>query len=241
MEDYVRTHNAASIVRCSVRIYWQHFLVLVLSALIPMAPLLFIQVLRGPHDTIILDNVLLLLIGLSSVVPTAVIISDICAGNEPSVLRAYRRAFGKTMGRALATVAITYVLIIVGLVLFVVPGFIAAAWFTFAAIVSVLEGKAPGPALGRSRQLGKGHYLRILGIGIMIALLCYMPLLLVSVLASGFALVGEIPQHLSVLIGNFFGIIIAPIIVISVVLLYYDLRVQKEAYDSSRLAEDLRR
>jgi hypothetical protein len=69
--------------------------------------------------------------------------------------------------------------------------------------------------------------------------------LLMSVFVGGFiggmlTVVMEIPLIAFTLFGKVMGLVVVqPAIIVGLVLIYYDLRVRKEAYDSQTLASDL--
>lgn len=240
MEGYVRQHSAGTIVRSSFEIYRRYFGVLLLSTLIPFVPFLILQLLGVIEQNSVAGVVLLFLPSLLNIVPTTVLISDICVGNEPALGRAYRRAFGKLTGKVLLTILLVFGLIVLGFVLLIVPGIVAGCWLTFAAVVAVLERTSAPAALGRSRQLGKGHYLRNAGTYVVTGLIAYVPAFILSAIIGAVGGLADAPRKVIELAGSLLGVLAAAPPAIAVVLLYYDMRVRKEAYDSTKLAEDLR-
>lgn len=241
MEDYVRRHTAGSILRSAVRIYTQHAAILAGSALVPFLLLFAIELVRWQDQPAAWPVLLAAILSLFNMVPNTVLISDICVGNRPSLGRAYRRAFGKVTGTVLLTMVLVFVILAVGSLLLVVPGVVFGMWYSFAGPVVVLERTTALGALSRSRQLGKGYYLRNFGIVLLTMVAIWTPSIVLGFvwgLIVGFA---HLPAPLAHLVGSVFGALAAPPISIAIVLLYYDLRVRKEAYDSAKLAEDLRR
>ena len=104
----------------------------------------------------------------------------------------------------------------------------------------VLEGLSGRAALRRSRGLGKGYYLRNLGVLWMVMLV----MLLAAMVLGGIVgltgyLAGVNPKVLD-FIGGLAGLLVAPTVPIFMVLLYYDMRVRKEGYGAAQLADDLR-
>jgi len=98
------------------------------------------------------------------------------------------------------------------------------------------------PASTNARlELGRGYYLRNFGIIFLSQFVIMFFLLLVSFIL-GFALAATIgiDMRASQLIGGFAGVLVAPPGLIILVLLYYDMRVRKEGYAATQLADDLR-
>jgi len=240
MEDYVRQHSAGTLVRSTFRIYGRKFFLLFISSLIPAVPLIAVQVFRIEPKYSLIPILLMALASLLNVAPTTVLISDICVGNEPGLARAYRRAFGKVTGTVLLTFFLVLVWLVIGSLFLIVPGIVFGCWFMFAIVVAILERTSAREALRRSRQLGKGHYLRNLGLYILIMVLTWVPMLIVSFIVGAVGALVEAPDSVIRLLGNFVGLLSAPPLGIVIVLLYYDMRVRSEAYDSTKLAEDLR-
>jgi hypothetical protein len=127
--------------------------------------------------------------------------------------------------------------------LLLVPGLILIVHYAFVVPVAVLERISGWQALRRSRELGKGFFWRVCGI----VFLSYAVVFVVSWLIGGVLVVVRMMVRLSLslpvvgMIANLLALPLAPLPAIVLVLLYYDLRVRKEAYDSAALAEDLRR
>jgi hypothetical protein len=198
-------------------------------------------------------------------------VSDICLGNAPSLVRSYKKVFAvmfKVLGTNILQVIIIYFIIIIGLVpaiivsfipaiiaikllgisilhfiiIFIggVPSIIAMLWLIFTPSVVILEGFGGFAALKRSKAIGKGYHWRNLGI---IAFLLVIPIVIYVILALAFK--SLFPHAVGHFGGRLFDVILdslsPPLTIIGIVLMYYDLRVRKEAYDAAALAEDLRR
>jgi hypothetical protein len=165
-------------------------------------------------------------------------VSDICLGNKPSIARSYRKIFSGALGRLFVASLLQTLSVLIGLVLCVVPGVIAMLWLMFTGPAVMLEGLGGTKALQRSRRLAQGY----LGRNFLVLLL----LVIIAVVIVGIAvgiLIGS--QLAATFLGRFVLLamqtLIAPFSIIAMILLYYDLRVRKEAYDAAALAEDLRR
>lgn len=241
MEDYVRRYTVGSILRTAVRIYRLNAPVLVGSALLPFLPIVAIELIRWQDKPAMWPTLLATLLSFFNFAPFTVLISDICVGNKPSLRRAYRLVFGKLTGRVLLTVTLVTLIVLAGIVLLVVPGLIFAMWYAFAGAVVVLERTTARGALARSRELGKGHYLRNAGIWLLTALVTVTPFQILAWIIGGMVGYSGLPLSLANVIGAFLGAFGSVPMSLVLVLLYYDMRVRKEAYDSTKLAEDLRR
>lgn len=241
MEDYVRRYTAGSILRSAIRIYRFNAPVLIGSALVPSIPTILIEVIRWRNEPAVWLMLPAIFLGFLNFAPFTVLISDICVGNEPSVRRAYRLAFGKLTGRVLLTFVLSTLAVMGGTVLLVVPGIIFFMWYAFGGSVVVLERTTARGALSRSRELGKGHYRRNLGILILTALVTAAPFQILVAISSLVIVYSGLPLSLSNVIASLLGALGAVPTSVVVVLLYYDMRVRNEAYDSTKLAEDLRR
>lgn len=119
-----------------------------------------------------------------------------------------------------------------GIVLLVVPGLVFYAWLLLAMTVVVIEGGGVDAAFRRSRALGRGFYVRNLGITI---LAFWLPVIALNLLMMALWPEGDG--------GHFvYGVLVAllsPLETIIVLLIYIDMRVRKEQYDEARLAEEI--
>ena len=169
---------------------------------------------------------------------TAALVKNISAtylGEDLSAGKSYSRAAPRLLSLVWAQI-VAGIVIAIGYVLLIVPGVIFALWFLLLAPVVVLEGIGGGSALGRSRELMRGN----IGKG-------FLLMLIVGILSWVFGaitgvLVGFIPLEYLPLRTFIQGLIPAlwlPIQTAPYILLYYDLRIRKEAFDLQRLAESM--
>jgi hypothetical protein len=161
---------------------------------------------------------------------------------EISVGNAYR-AIGGMFFKYLGSILLAGLVIGLGMMLCIVPGLIFATWFAFISQAVVLEGLGGTKAMGRSRDLTRGFGLRVFGY-----------LVLVFVLSAGIGWVlGFVGQLITTAItsnlvasmllqqafGQVINLFIMPYFSIVMILLYYDLRVRKEAFDLEILSKNL--
>jgi hypothetical protein len=132
------------------------------------------------------------------------------------------------------------VLVVAGLIAIVGTFYLGASWLV-APVVVVLEKVGPIAALRRAWRLSEGNRWRIIGIQVLLLILN----LVLSVLLGGlFAIGGQSEQPgigsvLQSLVNLASTIIWAPVEWIAFTVLYYDLRVRKEAFDLQLAAEAL--
>ncbi|MGH6892583.1 MAG: YciC family protein, partial [Dongiaceae bacterium] len=170
-----------------------------------------------------------------------VAVSRACLGQKPSVLHSYRRLFD-VIGKFLWTYVLLLIVIIVGFALLVVPGIVAITMLLFTTVVVILERRSGIDAFKRSIALGKGYYLRNLGVIALMAVLVIVGQLVLALLAATaiYALDDiEQPGILARLLISAISHVLGPIPLIATVLLYYDIRVRKENYDTAALTQDL--
>lgn len=132
------------------------------------------------------------------------------------------------------------VLVLAGLIAIVGTFYIGASWLV-APVIVVLEKMGPMGALRRAWHLSEGNRWRIIGIQILLLILnLVLSVLLTGLFAfggqSGQPGIGNVVQSLVNLAST---IVWAPVEWIAFTVLYYDLRVRKEAFDLQLAAEAL--
>jgi hypothetical protein len=115
-----------------------------------------------------------------------------------------------------------------------------ARWH-FAAPIVILERVGALAALRRSWQLVRGSTLRVLGITALVGVITGILTTIISALLSVVTQFGDenVRLILSQLASLIVAVLIQPISFIVVVLLYYDLRIRREAFDIEMLAANL--
>src|SRR5262245_22654230 len=100
--------------------------------------------------------------------------------------RTFRRAARRAPTLIVASIAASLG-IVLGLFLLVVPGLLLAVWWSLVVPAVVLEGRGPRAALGRSRELVRGHGFKIFAtMAISIAIMAPVAALLTAVIAYVF-------------------------------------------------------
>ncbi len=147
--------------------------------------------------------------------------------------------FLKYMG----TILLSGLVMGIGWMFCIVPGILFAIWFSFTSSVVVLEGLGGTTAMGRSKQLSKDNAGRIIGLW----LITFILTLAVNYgVGFGFAFilpkVLHSPVHLLVAtqgLQQVIGMILSPLFSVAWILLYYDIRIRKEAFDLEVLAKSM--
>lgn len=163
--------------------------------------------------------------------------SRIALGQQPDLSESIAAAihvfwplFGATLLTALASS--------VGMLLCCVPGIIIAIGLLFIAPVIVVEKQGATDALARSWELTKGRRLKILGTLTLIGLITLgawvgLAIVIATVADLQGSLLGEMLQSVG---GQVISALVTPISYVAIVLLYYDARVDREAFDVELLA-----
>ena len=241
MASYVQQQSVGGIIRNTFAVYGKGFVVIFLTYFLPLLPFVICANEALAAQAVGLYWLIWLCSLPVSLVATAAItisVADICLGNVPSLARSYKKVFA-VMWKLLATNILQVAIIFIGFILIVIPGIIAMLWLIFTPSVVILEGLGGFAALKRSKDLAHGYNWRNLGV----------ILLLIIILVVIGAIIGAILGLLGLTTHAFLfrvfqavlNLIGGSITLTMIVLLYYDLRARKEAYDAAALAEDLRR
>ena len=130
--------------------------------------------------------------------------------------------------------------ILLGFVLLIVPGVILLVRYLFGSTVLVVEGRKGTKALGRSWRLAAGHFWKVLGTYVLAVI---MAGIVASVLRlPGDALFREIGPAgwpFAAIGFSLAAILTTPFTTLISVLLYFDLRIRKEAFDLEIMAQEM--
>lgn len=242
--NYLVEHSAGSILRGAFEIYFRNFGTLFLIYLLPVLPAAILQGEAQVSENLplLLFAVLLtLVVGLFAYGATTVAVSDVCLGNRPGFRRSYARILGANALQLLVTSLLQILVNGIGFLLLVIPGLVFTVWFMLSPAVVVLEGRSGPAALKRSKQLGDGAHWRDGGIFLLLTLVMAVVGGLIGAVFGG--LFPDLLDHwvFRVVLVTVQQGVSMPLSIIALVLIYYDRRVRKEAYDAKALAEDLAR
>ena len=125
----------------------------------------------------------------------------------------------------------------------------ALVWLLFVPQAVLLEGTGASRSIGRSIELIKGSFWKTLGILILISIALFLIKSLVVVvggvviamLSGGVDTAGTSIQNFQKLplVAGVVDLFLQPFRMVVITLLYYDIRVRKEAYDTELMAEEL--
>jgi hypothetical protein len=247
--SYLREHSIGSILRSSFQIYRENFRTLFLIYTLPILPFLIAQQeaqAAGATSLGALVGFLSIFVSLFAFAAITVAISDTCLGERPTVMRSYRRLGGLAVGRLAWANFLQMLAVMCGVLLLVVPGVILMFRLLFTPIVATIENCRGTAALKRSASLGKGFHGRNLGVLVVLgalAIALFLGIVIVGAVLT--AVAGEesmsVAEVLIRTLTALFMLSLYPLMFTAMTLMYYDLRVRKEAYDLNTLAEDLRR
>lgn len=243
MVDFVKESTVGEIIGDSFRLYARHLLPLFMICLVPILPfdiLLAVASTTGNLPFHVVAQILMFAAGAFVYGAITVAVSDVCLGNRPSLKRSYA-AIGRVFGRYLGTYALSMIAFGVGLMLFVIPGLVVSVLLMFALPVAVIERKRTIASFKRSMALGKGFYWRNFGVLMLALLIAIGILILLIALFSVLAvLLGLEPEGFAFsLLTSVITDFTTPLLQIPLVLLYYDMRVRKEFFDSAALSQEM--
>jgi len=173
-------------------------------------------------------------------------VSEFYLGRETSI----RDAYANSKGQMWMVIAITIMVGLasgIGLLLLIVPGLILACRLAVSVPVAIVEKESPVASMERSMALTRGYFWQIFALLLLVGVLSYVVTLLlqipvmVSTVTAAMAkhevsLGMTIYSHLAEFVSS---VLVGPIGTISVSLMYYNLRVQKEGFDIQHLFRSL--
>jgi hypothetical protein len=161
----------------------------------------------------------------------AYLVGKACIGETVGVVESYRWALRKSLP-LIGTAALIGFACIFGFFFFVVPAIIAFL-VTFAAVPAVmLEDRGVLDGIRRSYELATGSIGRVAAVRLIVALF------LGVCAAMGYVLSGTITENpgARLLLAQVPTLVAGPVDAVSMVLLYFDLRVRREGMDIERMA-----
>ncbi len=152
-----------------------------------------------------------------------VAVADRLAGGAMGWVDAWMVVLGRA-GPLLAAIIPAAGLIAIGLVLWVIPGLVAAFCFALVAQVAVVEGLQGAAALRRSVELVGADWLRIALLLAVFGALTWAARLVADLLVPDSAV------FMTQLIGDLLTLIVMPLPLIAAALLYFDLRKRRDGF-----------
>ena len=246
-------------------IYRSHFVVLITIVAVVLVPILLLQgilelafinnlVETDPEDITSLGDIfspgavvasfLLGLLGwaANALASGAVVkaVSDTYLGREPDWRQSIQFALTKLaplmLGSLLFGIGVAF-----GLVLLIVPGIIlAVSWAVFAPAIIIEDAGATG-GLGRSWQLIGGRRWPVFGTFVVLYVIILVVSAIFSLILGGLLQAGSGGDYTfgNTILDIVVGVLTAPLLAIATVVVYFDLRVRKEAFDVQLLAQQI--
>ena len=173
---------------------------------------------------------------------TVFAVSDLYLGRPTGLRECYKRVGAKAI-RVILILILTGLTVMVGFLLLIIPGFILMCRTAIAVPVSMLEDTKSIRSIERSMELTKGYSGQVFIIFLMVWVLTWI---VAMIFQTPFALLIQtqhtvsfgtlLLQHLSSFISQ---VLVGPIATIAFSLMYYNLRVRKEAFDIQHLMASL--
>jgi len=155
-------------------------------------------------------------------------VADRLGGGQAGWIESWMLLLGR-LGPLLAAIVPAAGLIAIGLVLWVIPGLVAAFCFALIAQIAVLEGRGGAPALRRSVELVGADWLRVaLLMGVFLAITWAARLLANLIVPDGHVFMTE-------LLGDLLLLTALPLPLIGSALVYVDIRRRREGFTDDDL------
>jgi hypothetical protein len=153
-------------------------------------------------------------------------------GEGLGALDSYKRA-GPRVFRFILSAMLVGLVSTIGCCMLVVPGIIFWLWFSLVGPVIMLENRGPIDAMSRSRELMRDNLGKAFKLGLVVAILSVFFQLFLMAFQS---FVPWPHLFLKFFVTNLLGVLLLPIQLAPTILLYYDIRIRKEAFDLMMLS-----
>jgi hypothetical protein len=175
----------------------------------------------------------------------AVAISNRYLNRSVTVGDAYRATMNRLGPLLLAIVWAGVRFILLGIACVVLVGipfliYFAVAWSLLSQVV-MLENVGGGGASGRSRELIRGYWWKTLGLlvvtWLLVMILTAIPAAVVGAIAGSGAGSSAAGLLITGIVGLIIGVLVQPIPIAAMTLLFYDLKIRKEAFDLEAMVQ----
>lgn len=246
----LRPRSVGEMLDAAFTLYRRHFgtlaVVALVCAAIPLAIELYLHAMGATGLTMLLrfvNQLFSLVLKAVATGATVFIISESYLGRRIAAGEALHRAMPLVWRIVFCTILMG-MLIVLGLLLFIVPGVIASCGLILATPALVLEPQqTASTALSRSWELTKGAKWRMFGLLFMGGLLILVPVVAIEgiglLLIPGATTPGSAAQQGLAALVAMAMVFISPLLSCLLTVAYYDLRVRKEGFDLEVLASSL--
>ena len=151
---------------------------------------------------------------------------------------AYSRAATR-VGTLIGTQILAGLVVFLGFLLLIVPGIIFSLWFMILPAIVLLEQNGGTKAMGRAKTLMKGNVGKGFALNLVVSLLV-MAIVYAAMFGVGM-LIGmfDLPVAIAGLVSDLLSALFLPVQLAPIILLYYDLRIRKEAFDLQMLSASM--
>jgi hypothetical protein len=214
------------------------------AAGVPHAPTLSPGLMGGAVGGGLITMIAYLALTGAAQAATVFAVSDLYLGRTATIASSFQRVRGN-IGRVLGVMFLVGLVVGVGFILLIIPGIILMARTGVAVPVAMLEDEGPRDSLSRSMELTKGFAMPMLLIFLLVWVLAMIVAVVFQLPFTAFVAASK-PQAISfgfLLFRNLSTflsqVLIGPIGTIAFCLMYYNLRVRKEAFDLQHLMGSL--
>jgi hypothetical protein len=245
----LRKMSLGDLLDASFALYRRQFVPLVFVALatqtIPLALGIYVEASGGMLEhpmAWVVTMILSIALGQLGIATSTFIVAETYLGGSITPSEAFSRA-QPFLGRLVVAAVASGLLYGVGLILFIVPGLIVISALAVTAPAIVLENQPTATAgMGRSWALTKDHRIKVF----VAFLVAFMMIVLPGIALGGFSVAaasatGSVTTGvvLFLIVQAVLQVLAYPFLFVLTTLVYYDLRVRKEAYDLEMLSTSL--
>lgn len=216
--------NPLSLLKGAHSIFRENVTLFVGILFVPMLLSVIVGIFKPPAATGVINltdwsmYLVMLLIAVAFNVLMAIALIFAVDNRSLTVGTAYKQAFSMFVSYSILSLLVSLI-IMVGFMLFIIPGIIVSIWLAFASFVLVLEGTKIIAAMKQSREYVRGKWWGVFYRLIMVTLFVFIVYVIAS-LISKIISVAVVSSIIELLI----NIIITPIVVAYMYLLYQDVK-----------------
>jgi hypothetical protein len=229
-----RPRGVGEILDASFTFYRANFATCLTIAMIVIAPAAVIKAFVPPALLQLVGFIGNLFVFIAQGAIAAMVAASIERGETLDVGTAFRATAGRR-GSLIGAQIESGLMVVIGFILLVIPGFIALAWTAVSVPVVVVEGLGYSKAVSRSGALSRGRWGHVLGT----LLLSWAIAIVLLVGMSAVAGITGIGTGVVTFVSEILFAFVIPVPSIAMTFLYYDLRVRTESADLDAMVAEL--